>query len=493
MHSSANELQNFIARLDRRIYALLIGAALGVIGGLVGLSLAVLDPLLTFGAVFGLLAGLYVLTNISAALYGMIAVAFLLPFGTFPIRIGFTPTLLDIALGAFLIVYLFQWMTGKRRGLQITPVHWLVLLYLLWLILAFVLGLRYAPPTSTILRQFAEALLSISLVFIVGDLARDPATLRRLVLVILVIVGVQALIGLILYALPDAVAERQLIRLARLGYPNGGVIRYIEDNPALDERAIGTWVDPNAYGGLLAIAATWIAPQVFAEKPVLRYRWLSLIVLGLAAVALFLTYSRASMLAFATGLGFIAVMRYRKLIPLMLAGAALILLLPQAQDYVQRFVDAFTASDLATQMRIGEYTDSFRLIQRYPISGVGFTGTPDIDIYTNAASMYLIMANQIGLVGVGLFLILIGGVFAYGLQSWRSARADLAAIHLGCHAALLAALVNGAFDLYFFRTDFQASNLLFWLAVTLALASARLALQPHPAIGGTSPVPHTSK
>ena len=97
----------------------------------------------------GVLAALYILTNVSAALYAMIAVMALLPFGTFPVKIGFTPTLLDGAMGAFLMVYLFQWMTGRRQFFRLTPVHAPLLLYMGWLILSFVFGLRYAPPTST--------------------------------------------------------------------------------------------------------------------------------------------------------------------------------------------------------------------------------------------------------------------------------------------------------------------------------------------------------
>jgi polysaccharide biosynthesis protein PslJ len=475
---TSNPLQNLVARLDRRTYAALVGVTLGLIGGLIGLLVVVAGIPLTVAAIFGLLAALYIITDVSAALYGVIAITVLLPFGTLPFKIGFTPTLLDMALGVFLIVYLFQWMTGRRYGIRLTPVHALIVLYAGWLILSFALGLRYAPPTSADLRQFAETLLSIGLTFVLVDLLRDPKALWRLVLVVLVAVGVQAFAGLVLYVLPDATTENILVRLARIGYPNGGVIRYIEDNPGLAERAIGTWVDPNAFGGVLAISAAMIAPQVFAEKPILRRRWLTFGVLVVVALVLLLTFSRASMLAFAAALLFIAVLRYRKFIPLMALGAALLLLLPQTQAYIERFADAFTASDLATQMRLGEYTDSLRLISRYPVFGVGFTGTPEIDLYTDVASMYLIMANQIGLVGLSIYVITIGGVFAYGLYSWRSAKQNalLAPIHLGCHAALLAAMVNGFADLYFFRTDFQSSITLFWLVVALALTSSRLAL-----------------
>jgi O-antigen ligase len=474
-----NVLQHWISRLDRRAYAALVGLTIGLAGGSVGLALAVAGPVITVGGVIGLLAGLYVLTNINAALYAIILVTALLPFGTLPFRIGFTPTLLDTAIGAFLLVYLFQWMTGRRRGLALTPVHMLVALYGFWLIFSFLLGLRHASPTLSVLNQFAQTLLSIGLVFILVDLLRDSTALRRALLVVFVAAGLQAVTALSLYVLPDASAENLLVRLARLGYPDGGVIRYIEDNPALAERAIGTWVDPNALGGMLAVSAALVAPQLFAARPVLRSRWLALIVLGLITLGLMLSFSRASMLAFAVGLVFIALFRpYRRFWLLMLAGMALLLVLPQTQRYIARFGEAFAAADLATQMRLGEYTDSLRLIARYPITGVGFTGAPEIDIYTDVANMYLIMANQIGLVGVAVFLAAMGGVFVYARLAWRAARANphLAAIHLGCHAALITALVNATADLYFFRLDFQGSITLFWTTVALAVASSRLAL-----------------
>jgi polysaccharide biosynthesis protein PslJ len=477
---ATNPLQEWIARLDRRTYAILIGISIGASGGLIGLLLAVAGPIITFGALVGLFAGLYVITNVNAALYGIIAVMAMLPFGTFPFRIGFTPTLMDAAMGAFLLVYLVQWMTGRRHSFRITPIHGVVALFTGWMILSFLLGIQYARPTSAILRQFAETLLSISLVFILVDLMRDAASLRRLVLIVMIAVGVQALIAVVLWAAPDDLTESMLIRLAPIGYPDGGVIRYIEDNPDDMERAIGTWVDPNVLGGFLAISAALIAPQVFARRPVLRTRWIAWGVLGVVGVALLLTASRASMLGFGAGLFFIGLFKgYRRFLVLLLLGVSLVFVLPQTQGLVERFIEAFTAQDLATQMRLGEYGDALELISRYPIAGVGFTGTPEIDLYTDVASMYLIMANQIGLVGVALFALLIIGVFAYGAKAWRAVQHDseIRSIYLGCHAALITVLLNGIADHYFFRLDFHASVTLLWLVIALSLASSRLAFE----------------
>ncbi|MBK8025673.1 MAG: O-antigen ligase family protein [Chloroflexi bacterium] len=473
-----NPVQRWVARADRRLYAAGVGLAIGGIGATIGLLIAFLDPVLAAGVVIGLLVGLYILTDMMAALYGMIAIMALLPFGTFPFDVGLTPTLLDGAMGAFLIVYIFQWMTGRRRSLQLTPVHAPLAVYMGWMVVSFILGLRYAPPTQTILRQFAESLLSIGLVFVLTDLLRDTRVLRRLVLVVMAAVAVQALVALVLYGLPDDASEWALVRLARIGYPDGGVIRYVEDNAALAERAIGTWVDPNALGGFLAISAAMVAPQVFAKRPVLRRRWLAWALLGIVGIALILTFSRASMLAFGISLLFIGMFKgYRRFWTLVIVGACLLLVLPQTREYIDRFVQAFTVSDLATQMRVGEYRDSLRLIGRYPLTGVGFTGVPDPDLYTNAASMYFIMANHIGLVGVGIFAVTIATTFWYGRRAWRLAENDdeTRAIIIGYHAALLAALLNATSDHYYFRIDFHASVTLFWLVVALAVASSRLA------------------
>ena len=492
---ASTRLQTWYSRQTARTHAIIVGITIGFLGGLIGLLLAVAGPVIAVGAVLGLLAGLYILTDVTAALYGLIAILILLPFGSLPFKVVFTPTLLDVSAGAFLLVYLFQWMTGRRSRLILTPIHAMIVLYGLWLLLSFALGLRHAPPTPNKLKQFAETLLAISLTFVLVDLLRDPTSLRRLILMFALIIGAEALLTIVLYVLPDDLTERILVRLARIGYPNGGVIRYIEDNPGLAERAIGTWVDPNALGGTLAVAATLISTQIFARKPILRWRWILIITLALVTIALFLTFSRASMLAFGAGLFVIGVARYRRYLPLLFLGGILLLLLPQTQIFVERFVQAFTGADLATQMRIGEYTDSLRLISRYPIFGVGFTGAPDIDIYTDVASMYLIMANQIGLVGVMLYLLLMGSVLFFGLRAWRAAKynPELDAIHLGIHAALIALMVNGVADLYFFRLDFQASVTVMWMMIGLALTSSRLANQLLPNRSESSNMTRQSK
>jgi hypothetical protein len=439
-------------------------------------------PLIMLGGVVGVLAGLYILTDLNMALFAVLAVIGLLPFGTLPFKIGFTPSLLDVALGAFLLVYVFQWMTGRRRLLRATPVHVLVMVFALFVTFCFILGLGNAPLTPNILKQFAEMILAMATALVLVDVIRDEDTLRRVVLVMLLVGGATAVIGLGLYALPNDLTERVLVRLAPLGYPNGGVVRYVEDNPELAERAIGVWIDPNSFGGALAVLGALTVPQIFAVRPLGGRRWLSVAVLGAVGLCLWLTYSRAALAALGAAMAFVAVMRYRRLLWLMLLVGTLVLILPVTQGYVVRMIEGLQIADQATQMRVGEIKDALTLIGRYPVFGVGFSGTPDRDLYLGVSNIYLTMASNIGLVGLGVFGVMMAGFFLYGLRAWvrpgRPRRFE--SLWLGAYGGIVAVLVVGLFDHYFFKLEFQPSVTLFWLVIGLGLAVSRLWLAAEP-------------
>ena len=151
--------------------------------------------------------------------------------------------------------------------------------------------------------------------------------------------------------------------------------------------------------------------------------------------------------------------------------------MPIAQEYSNHFFSGIQGQDLATRMRLGEYKDALNLISRYPFFGVGFGGTPDVDIYLGVSSAYLLLAEQTGLVGLFFFMSAIAVVLGWGLRHHRAALSDssLSPNWLGIHAALLAALVIGLLDHYFVNLAFQAAQTFFWLLVGLSLASTRLA------------------
>lgn len=472
-------VQNFVAERNPRSLAVLLGITLALVGAVLGLLLAFIGPLYTVVLVIALAAAIWAMLYLENALYAIVAVIALLPFATLPVKIVLTPTFLDLAMAAALFLYAVQWMTRERRRLATTPIHPLMVLFMVLSVFSFVAGLRYAGMTSNVVRKFAEFLLSMGFALLLVDILRTEAQVRRFALVLVITGAAAAALGIVLWVMPDQMAEQILGRLAIIGYPNAGIIQYIESNPELSERAISTSVNPNSLGGLLVMIAALTVPQLMTRYPITGKRWHAAPILAVLVGCLVLTFSRGSMVAFAVALIFIAALRYRKALAVLVIIGLVLLILPWSQTYLERFITGFQGEDLAMQMRFGEYKDAFTLIGRYPLLGVGFSGAPDIDIYLGVSSVYLILLENMGLLGMGGFVILMASLFFY---AWLAhAKLDqlpsLHSIWLGLCAALIGALVNGIVDHYFFNLEFHHAVTIFWLFVGTLLATSRIALQ----------------
>jgi O-antigen ligase len=469
-----------LAHAASREPALWLGLTCAAAAAVVGALLGFAGPIVTLAVLGALAISLWALTSLEVGLWGVIAVITLIPFGALPFKVVFTPSFLDLALLAAVTVYGFQWMTGQRRQLAMTPAHAPIAAFGVLALFSFVLGLPNGPLTSNLLRQFAEMLLSIAFAFVVVDYVDHRARLGRVIRVIILGGAGAALLGIVLYFLPQDISERLLSALGVFNYPAGGVLRFIEDNPVLAQRAISTSVDPNVLGGLLAMVGGLLAPQLFARRPLLGSRWLTYLAFGGVLLCLILTFSRGAIAALGVALAVLALIpRHRGLLVLIAVGVIALLVLPVTRDYVIPFVEGLRGQDLATQMRFGEYKDAFILIGRYPLLGVGFSGAPEIDIYLGVSSAYLILTEEMGLVGLAVFLVSVLVVFGWGLQHWRRVAQDdeLAPLWLGAHMGVLAALGVGVVDHYFFNLAFHPAETLFWLFVGLCLGATRLSVR----------------
>src|SRR5258708_4411431 len=328
--------------------------------------------------------------------------------------------------------------------------------------------------------KIIEMLLEDGMSLNLPDVIRDENLLRRVALAFIIVGVLQAAIGLVLYVINPATAERLLNTLGRFGYPQGGVIRYINDDPDMAERAIGTWVDPNAAGGYLMMVAALTRVQGLSPQPVTGQRWIAFLAFGLMCVTMLFTISRGAMVGLAAVALVVAIIRYRWLLVMMLVGAAFMLVLPFTQNYINHFVEGVTGEDLSTQMRLGEYKDALILIWRYPLLGVGFAGTPDRDIYLGVSMMYLKIAGATGLLGLAIFLVTMTEIFRYGVKRWQALRASpgLFSLWLGFTGGLLAALVSGIFDHYYFNIEFHAAAMTFWVFPAPRVSAARLLDNP---------------
>ena len=462
-------LSRLIMRLPARQWRTpaLVVAAL-VAAWLVGWYGVARSPVLLAGALVAVPLAAAVLRDLRIALVGTIAVIALLPFGVAPLRLGASPTLLELALLMTLGGWLARRVATGHGPVRLTVAGPWILLFQATLIAAQIATLAQSGSLSVV-RMIFKLELAILFFFVCVALANSDSW-RRLFLRSLVVIGAcEALIALVLFAAPRELALRALLRLGLLGYPTDStVLRYLPDTDRL--RAIGTAIDPNVLGALLMIVGVIVLTQLLAAEPVLSRRWL-VVAAVVVLPALLVTFSRSSWLGLAAGVGLTALVRYRRLLPLMGAAAVAFVLWPTTQRYALHLLSGLRAQDRAAAMRLGELENAWQIIQAYPWLGIGFGQAPEMTLYPGVSNVFLTFAEQAGLIGMAAYVAAL--TVALGTATilwWRHRAAPGADLLLSVLAALAGTLVASMLDHHFARLPHLVA--LQWGLIGLALAAA---------------------
>ncbi|MGH2930801.1 MAG: O-antigen ligase family protein, partial [Solirubrobacteraceae bacterium] len=221
-----------------------------------------------------------------------------------------------------------------------------------------------------------------------------------------------------------------------------------------------------------------IAVGLFATPRSRRTKALLLGALAPILIALLLTYSRGSLIGFLAGCAVIAALRYRRI--WLIGGLIVVAVLLSGQidqsSFLMHLQSGIYVQDQAAAMRLGEYKDAFRLISEYPWFGVGFGEAPNVDLYVGVSSIYLLIAEQVGLIGLAIWLWAIGSISMQGVRRCVGARDEASALAVSCLAALASALVAGLFDHHFVDMHFPHVVATVWLIVGLLAVTIRLRL-----------------
>lgn len=475
---------------NSRILALGVGGA-SALGSAVGITTVAASPVVPAGALVAAAGLLGTLRAPLLAVLGFVVIACLLPFAVIPVRIGVALTFVDVAL-TLLLVVCFLRVLRERAAIRTTPIDGLVALFVAAAVVSFIIGSGYSAVAGEQFRLFLKLLNSVLFFFMVVQVVRSRQDVIWVVRTFLAAGGIAGGLAVALYFLPRDTTVAVLSALRPFGYPSGPeVIRLIAGTETA--RATGTSIDPNVLGGLLMLVAVMAGAALMKGR--LLPRPLLIAILAFALAGIVLSYSRSSWVGLAAGLGFLAGFRERRAWILVGVGVAAITLLPQGTVLIDRFTSGLQARDQAAAMRVAEYEDALNLILRYPLFGVGFGGAPTIELYVAVSSIYLLIAEEMGLVGLSLFLGAVGAALLYSFQpaprgpGWVDAHAEmLTAVIAALQATLVAALVAGLFDHYLFNIRFPHMAAVFWLLVALLLIATRLAREPAgvPRTGQTS-------
>ncbi len=492
-HHSALSTQYFVTvrrELDdnsllRNLALALLAAGVGAIGGL---AIVLGNPLVPFVAVAALVALPWLITRPLFDLILVVCTVTLLPYAVVPVHLAFvTPTLLEVTLLFLYAAWFLRLVFDPAHRYAGTPVDGWLFLFLGLTMFAFLLGI-WRDPAPDVIHNYFKLLLGVGLFFVAANVLQSARVIKIALIVIAIVGAVESFVGIVLWRLPDTTAQALLLRLAPLGYPTDRVIRYIEDNPALGERAVGTQVDPNSYAGFLVIVAALTGACLLARKPILP-RWLLLPMLALDLGALVLTQSRTALIGIVAAGVLLGLLRYRKILAWGTVAAVVVLASGVASSYVSRLVAGVLFQDVSNQMRLAEYANAVQVIQASPAFGVGFGTSGDLSLTTGASSVYLTVAERTGLLGLAAYLLVLAVFFAVCLRALSRLRGKgpaedaeqareewtvLDTALIGGTVAIFGAAVVGLTDHYYFNIEFPHMVAIFWLTVAITLSARRL-------------------
>jgi len=232
----------------------------------------------------------------------------------------------------------------------------------------------------------------------------------------------------------------------------------------------GIFGHPNLLGGFLALAIPSMVALAASEK--VWWRRLSGSLLVIAAMAgLFFTYSRGAWLG--TGVGLLILLPLLKrdfwlILGPVLLGPALVGMATSAGPVLAR-VESIAAigSDPALTNRLEIWGVASRLVAEHPLLGVGLgnfqaaygklmvPGLPlltyPLEIPMHAHNLFLNLAVEVGLVGVGAFAWLLAVAFLRVRQIKRFADWRLRVWSMGLAAGLVAILVQSLVDVVVYQ------------------------------------------
>jgi len=253
-------------------------------------------------------------------------------------------------------------------------------------------------------------------------------------------------------------------------------------------RATAAFPNANVFGVYLsAIAPLLIGLALFYYKGVTKI--LMLIVAGLAAFGIVLTFSRGTALALYLSVLFICLMRKNKAISSLLIILLLIFpfIMPKSiKDWAAQ-VNYNPVRFMLNDDRISVYKNALNMIKHHPIVGVGvntfsknyFTyKLPEPDWAKTADSMYahnhfLQMAGEIGLLGLVIFFWLLYRLFKANFSVYQRLKDEyLRVVTLSLIACFIAFLVNGLTEtsLYYSRVA-----MIFWYLIGVSLSLKKFA------------------
>ncbi|MBF0483979.1 MAG: O-antigen ligase family protein [Candidatus Omnitrophica bacterium] len=184
----------------------------------------------------------------------------------------------------------------------------------------------------------------------------------------------------------------------------------------------------------------------------LRHKLLKLILIGIIAANIFCVlflYSRAAYIALVAGLGFLFLFKKRwLLIPLVLLCLFWQSFLPaKVQDRINMTTNEYGELDKSNMGRITVWNESLEIFRQNPVVGAGFGvfGYLGFEL-RDTHNIYLKVLAEQGVIGMFIFLLVLGTMFWQGIKLFDKGRDDISkCLGIGFAACMVTLIFNNMF------------------------------------------------
>ena len=476
-------------------------AAVGFAGA-VG-AVAVNNPLVAVGGVGAALLGMSILVRPSVATLVVVAILYS-NAGVIAVRFHDVPSFVAGSVPALLIPPLAAFIVLERRPIVITSAFPWIAVFLLVHLVSGIASNDAGTAFDTIVTFLLEG---IGLYFLITNVVRSRA-------VIIAIVWILLAIGAALGALSfyqDATGTYDNIYL--------GFAQPSEATVSVDDTGLGTTAqyrlagnigEKNRYAQIMLMLVPLGLFMAIGQRSRLP-RLLALGAAGVISIGVALTFSRGAAVGFVLLFGIMFLMGYLKWKHLLAVVLGAAIVLAAVPVYTERLAELVAVSetvgdvgidqaDGAIQSRITEGLSALLAWADHPILGVGpgqfpqyyrhyaeIVGIRVLATDREAHNLYLGMAAELGIIGITVFLVIIGLTLRDLARARRAVRARdplMADMATGFFLAIVAYLATGIFlHMSFIRY--------FWLMLGLAAATALVAMAIAKASDG-EPAPDAS-
>ncbi|MGK7915053.1 MAG: IctB family putative bicarbonate transporter [Prochloraceae cyanobacterium] len=385
----------------------------------------------------------------------------------------FVPTSL---IGILLIAAACLWglltISDEESGLEVTPIHLLVLLY--WSIAT--VAMAFSPVKSAAFSGWVKLTLYLLMFALSTRVLRSPRIFSWTIAIVLHVALVVSIYGV----------RQELFGVEQLATWND------PNSPLAENTRVYSYLgNPNLLAGYLLSPIALSMAAVFAWRGWLP-KLLALTMLIVNSSCLYFTDSRGGWIGMlGLSLTFLLLLRYwwkdllprwarTWLLPIVFGSLAglLIMAMLLLEPLRLRVLSIFAwRGDSSNNFRINVWAAAIKMIGDRPLIGIGpghgvFKQIYPLYMRTNytalsAYSVFLETAVEFGLIGLGCFLWLIFATFKGGisqLESWRAQRNPQGFWIIAAIAAMVGMLAHGLVDTVWYRPPI---NLLWWLMLAI--------------------------